>query len=125
MGMFKKLLPTAYKKINKYDKNKKLACISLACFCSWFLLLITLFNVGKEIGVITLISAIVFIFLYFVIGLIIKNFGIEKEIIDDLANYPPIVHYLIITFTIILLLIMIIKIIQYYDRSKSIEQSTN
>lgn len=116
--MLKKILPSTYQKISKLGKRKVIAIISISCLIAWFELIFILSNSLQNLNYVILASVIGYIF-FFIIFLFIKFSEIGNNLINDISNFPLYVHYLIISLTLILFIIVITKIHNFYGRSNS------
>jgi len=102
VNIFEKIFPSGYYTSKKLGKKKLIGWISIGCLGSWFAVLPIVFNPSADIGSI-IIATTITIFLSIIIGIFLTASGLIKPYMDDIVNWPKLIHYSIIFLTLALI----------------------
>ncbi|TAK04936.1 hypothetical protein EPO33_02975 [Patescibacteria group bacterium] len=102
-------------------KKKLVAAVSAACFLSWFGMLVTVLSPSSNVGLTAVVFGVVMVFFFIILSGFVSILKVQASLLDDLAGWPPFLHYLVISMTALLLIIVVVyTTISYGKRRQQI-----
>ena len=116
--MLNRIFPSTFRGIQKLGKRKNTGFWSLGCLIGFFGSIPVLVSSLENLGISLLVTFIVAIFFFMVVGTYLVQANLLGKVINDYLDWPIYIHHLIILFFFLAVLGIIIKIYKYYELRK-------